>query len=173
MFVKNRDMLLSIIGVPTVIAAMFLAHLLNCMEVTNNMKKFMQILSGICCIIAVVALVAYVPTLFGSRNWFIQMSMFSTVRSGGTTGFLGNLLNVAIICIGFGEMGWNGFKASKGEDRKAIKTALIAGSAMTVLFIISLICSIAMHIFTFGDLLMVLFAAAYTGVVFAGIKTNG
>lgn len=134
------------------------------------MQKVIRILSGISGALAALSIVANAPALFGGKSWFLRFAMFNMVKSGGAMGFMGNLLGILLMFAGFGAMFWYGWKASKGEDRKAIKSALIAGVAMTVLSLLSLFCSIAGHMFTMGDILILLFPAAYTFCIFSGIK---
>ncbi len=131
------------------------------------MKKFIQIISVVSGIIAVLSVVLNIQVLFNGNGWFFRFAMFSIVRSGGIMGYLGNLLSMVLVAAGFGSMFWFGLGAARGKGMKTVRSALIAGAAMTVLSIISLICAIAGGMFNFGDIIILALPAVYTFCVFS------
>ena len=131
------------------------------------MKKFIQVISVVSGIIAVLSVILNIQVLFNGTGWFFRFAMFSIVRSGGIMGYLGNLLSMLLVAAGFGAMFWFGMGAVRGRGMKSVRSALIAGAAMTVLSIISLICAIAGGMFNFGDLIILALPAVYTFCVFS------
>lgn len=131
------------------------------------MKRIIQVISVLSGLIAVLALILNFQVIFGGSSWFFRFAMFSMVRDGGFMGYLGNLLSMLIVVVGFGAMCIFGFKVVKGGGMKAVRPALLAGVLMTLLSVISLICSISGHMFTFGDLIILAMPAVYTFCVFS------
>lgn len=131
------------------------------------MKKFIQVISVVSGIIAVLSVVLNIQVLFNGNGWFFRFAMFSIVRRGGIMGYLGNLLSMVLVAAGFGSMFWFGLGAARGKGMKTVRSALIAGAAMTVLSIISLICAIAGGMFNFGDIIILALPAVYTFCVFS------
>lgn len=132
------------------------------------MKRTIQIISVISGLVAVLAVVLNIQVLFGGNSGFFRFAMFSMVRNGGVMGYLGNLLSMIIVAAGFGGMCICGFKVAAGGGVKAMRPALLAGLLMTIMAVISLICSIAGKMFNFGDLIILALPAVYTFFVFAG-----
>lgn len=132
------------------------------------MRKLIRIMSVLCLLIAAITLVTGIPVIFGTNNGWLKFAMFRLVQNGGVMGFIGNLMNIALLAYGFTLMGWYGFKTLKSDNGKAVKAALIAGGVMSILAVISLICSISSHNFTLGDILILIFPIGYTGVIFTG-----
>ncbi len=132
------------------------------------MKRTIQVISVLSGLIAVLALVLNIQVIFGGNSGFFRFAMFSMVRNGGFMGYLGNLLSMLIVVAGFGAMCIFGFKVAKGGGVKAMRPALLAGILMTLLAVISLICSIAGKMFNFGDIVILGMPAVYTFCVFAG-----
>lgn len=132
------------------------------------MKRTIQILSVISGLVAVLAVVLNIQVLFGGNSWFFRFAMFSVVKNGGVMGYLGNLLSMIIVAAGFGGMCICGFKVAAGGGVKAMRPALLAGLLMTIMAVISLVCSIAGKMFNFGDLIIIALPAVYTFCVFAG-----
>ncbi len=124
----------------------------------------MSVISGL---IAVLAIVLNIQVLFGGNSWFLRFAMFSVVKNGGIMGYLGNLLSMLIVAAGFGGMCFSGLKVAAGGGVKAMRPALIAGVFMTVMAVISLICSISQKMFNFGDLIILALPAVYTFCVFS------
>ena len=122
-------------------------------------------MSVLCLLIAAITLVAGIPVIFGTNNGWLRFAMFRLVQNGGIMGFIGNLMSIALLAYGFTLMGWYGFKTLKSDNGKAV---LIAGGVMSMLAVISLICSISSHNFTLGDILILIFPIGYTGVIFTG-----
>ena len=132
------------------------------------MKRTIQVISVISGLVAVLAVVMNIQVLFGGNSWFFRFAMFSVVKNGGFMGYLGNLLSMVIVAAGFGGMCICGLKVAAGGGVKAMRPALLAGLLMTIMAVISLICSIAGKMFNFGDLIIIALPAAYTFCVFAG-----
>lgn len=130
------------------------------------MKGIVKVISGLSGIIAILSVILNFQMLFGKSSGFFRFAMFSLVKSGGFMGFLGNLISVLIIAVGFGAMCFFGFKATRGGDMKSVRSALAAGIIMTIISVISLICSIISHIFNFGDLIILAMPVVYTVCVF-------
>lgn len=124
------------------------------------MKRITQIISVISLLLAAVALIFNFQVLFG-KSYFIRFAIFSTVRSGDMLGFLGNLLGLLITSFAFAAMGIYGSLLSIFNREKARKPALISGICVTVFALISLFFSFGNN-FNFGDILIVLFPAAFT-----------
>ena len=136
------------------------------------MKRAIKVLSILSGIMALLILVAGVPVLFGNKNWFIRFAMFNMVRGGNIFGFIGNLASILLLAYLFFAMCYRGLRVAKGASTKTIKSALIAGIVVTILTIISMICSISMKMFNFGDIIIVGFPLVYTFCIFREIKTN-
>lgn len=66
-----------------------------------------------------------------------------------------------------------GLRAVKGHGMKVIRSALTAGAFMTVMAIISLICSISKGIFNFGDIIVLAMPAVYTFCLFSASDKLG
>ena len=130
------------------------------------MKSLIKVLSVLSGIIAVLSVVLNIQVLFNGSGWFFRFAMFSMIRSGGFMGYLGNLLSMLMVAAGFGAMCLFGFKTMNG-GMKAVRSALVAGGLMTLLSIISLICSIAGGMFNFGDIIILALPAAYTFCIFS------
>lgn len=127
------------------------------------MRKTIRICSFLCAVMALLTLVMGIAAITG-HNIFIGIRLFSLAADGGFTGFLGNLLGIAITFFGFGALALYGFNSEK--DTSARKNAFIYGCIMTVICIISAIFSIVTRKFTMGDLLAAALPAIYTFAVF-------
>ncbi len=124
------------------------------------MKRITQVISVISILIAAVALIFNFQVLFG-KSYFIRFAIFSTIRSGDLMGFLGNLLGLLITSFAFAAMGFYGAMLSIFNKEKARKPALISGICVTVFALVSLFFSFNSG-FNVGDILIVLFPAAFT-----------
>ena len=124
------------------------------------MKKVTQVISVISILIGIVALIFNFQVLFG-KSYFIRFAIFSTIRSGDMMGFLGNLLGLLATSFAFLIMGFYGAMLSIFNKEKARKPALISGVCVTLFAIVSLFFSFG-HNFNIGDVLIVLFPAAFT-----------
>lgn len=132
------------------------------------MKKTITVLSVVSGLVAILAVVLNIQVIFGGESYFFRFAMFSMMRSGGAMGYLGNLLSMLIVAAGFGGMCLSGLKAVRVGGMKAVRSSLIAGGLMTLLSVISLICSIAGGMFNFGDIVILLMPAVYTFLIFSG-----
>lgn len=127
------------------------------------MKKTIRICSFLCAVMALMTLAMGIAAITG-HSFFIGIRLFSLAANGGLTGFLGNLLGVAITFFGFGALALYGFNADK--DASARKNAFIYGCIMTVICIISTIFALVTRKFTMGDLMAAALPAIYTFAVF-------
>lgn len=132
------------------------------------MKRVTQIISVVSLLIAAVALIFNFQVLFG-RSYFIRFAIFSTIRSGDMMGFLGNLLGLLLTSFAFAAMGIYGVMLTIFNKEKARKPALISGICVTLLALVSLFFSFHNN-FNIGDILIVLFPAAFTFCVIETTK---
>lgn len=123
------------------------------------MKKVLTVSSILCGVMALVSLITGIQVLSG-RGYFVGLAMFSMVRSGTVMGFFGNIVSIALTCGGFGTMAYHGLFS--GSSSKSHKNAFVWGCVMTVLCIISLICSFGAGTFNFGDIILTALPAVYT-----------
>ncbi len=131
------------------------------------MKKTIQVISLLSGILAVLSVILNFQVIFGGNSGFFRYAMFSMVKNGGAMGYLGNLVSMLIVAAGFGAMCIFGIHAAGGGGMKSVRTALTAGGIMTVMSVISLICSIAGGMFSFGDIIILILPALYTFLVFS------
>lgn len=124
------------------------------------MKRLTQVISVISILIAAVALIFNFQVLFG-KSYFIRFAIFSTIRNGDLLGFLGNLLGLLITSFAFAAMGFYGAMLSIFNKEKARKPALISGVCVTLFALVSLFFSFSQN-FNIGDILIILFPAAFT-----------
>lgn len=131
------------------------------------MKKTIQVISLLSGILAVLSVILNFQVIFGGNSGFFRYAMFSMVKNGGAMGYLGNLVSMLIIAAGFGAMCIFGLHAAGGGGMRSVRTALTAGGIMTVMSVISLICSVAGGMFSFGDIIILILPALYTFLVFS------
>ena len=133
------------------------------------MRKIVIFCSVLCGITAVLSLIMGIRVLFAGMgnspyryyNYYIGIRVFSMAQSGTIGGFIGNLLGVAVSCVGFGAMTLYGFMNSQN----AKKNAFVFGLIMTGVCLVSVISAIITKSFTIGDLYMLALPAAYTFAV--------
>ena len=124
-------------------------------------RKIVIFCSVLCGITAILSLVMGIRVLFigtKSNSYFIALRVFSMAQSGTISGFIGNLLGVAVSFAGFGAMALYGF----ANSQNAKKNAFVFGCIMTGVCLISVIVAIVSKTFTIGDLYMLALPAAYT-----------
>lgn len=132
------------------------------------MKKTIRVISWLSGVMAVLTLVLNIKVVFGGESYFFRYAMFSMMNNGGIMGYLGNLLSMLIVVLGFGAMFLFGLHALNGGGMKAVRPALIAGGLMSVLSVISLVCSIASGKFNFfGDIIILAMPVVYTLFMFS------
>lgn len=124
------------------------------------MKKVINICSVLCGIIAVLSLIMGIRVLTGGKFLF-GLHIFYMAQRGTFFGFLGNLLGVAITCLGFGVLALYGFSNSHNAKRNGF----IYGLIMTVICLVSMVASIISRNFTIGDLFIAALPAIYTFAV--------
>lgn len=124
------------------------------------MKRITQVISVMSLFIALLTIILNFGALFG-RSLFMRFAVFSIIKSGGTMGFIGNLLAMLLTAIAFAAMGWFGVQLTILNKEKARKPAFISGVCVTILALISLFFSFGNN-FTFGDIIVLLFPAVYT-----------
>lgn len=131
------------------------------------MKNIVRVISWISGVMAVLTLVLNFKVIFGGQSFFFRYAMFSMVNSGGFMGYLGNLLSMLLMVLGFACMFFFGLRALSGGGMSAVRPALIAGGLMSLLSIISLFCSIASGKFNFfGDIIILAMPVVYTLCLF-------
>ena len=123
-------------------------------------RRIVIFCSILCGITAVLSVVMGIRVLTG-HGYIIGLRIFSMAQKGTMTGFIGNLLGMAVSCVGFGVLALYGFINSQ----EAKKNAFIYGLIMTGVCLISVIVAIASKTFTIGDLYMLALPAAYTFAV--------
>lgn len=124
------------------------------------MKRVINICSALCGITAILSLVMGIRVLTG-HGFLVGLRIFSMAESGTFIGFLGNLLGIAVSCIGFGLLAWYGF----GKSQSAKKSGFIYDLVMTGICLISMIAAIIGGSFTLGDLFIFALPAVYTYAV--------
>ncbi|MCM1522827.1 MAG: hypothetical protein NC120_00020 [Ruminococcus sp.] len=127
------------------------------------MKKTLDICSLLCGVTALLSLVFGIRAMSGG-SFFVGLRMFGMAERGTFMGFIGNLLGIAVGCLGFGSMAVCGFSGSV----KLRKNGFIYGLVMTALCIISAIAALIARDFTVGDIFIAALPAVYT---FAMLKT--
>lgn len=121
------------------------------------MKKVINACSVLCGVTALLSLVMGIRVLTGG-SFFIGLRIFSMAENGTFIGFIGNLLGVAVSCIGFGILAFCGF----GSSQSAKRNGFIYGLIMTGICLVSMIAAIIGRSFTIGDLFIAALPAVYT-----------
>lgn len=120
-------------------------------------EKTLNATSILSLLIAIIMLMLGIRALFG-RSVFVGLALFSMARNGTAMEFIGNILGIIIACGGFGLMGMHGLSSSNSSKQSGV----IYGIIMTIICIISMICSMVIKSLGLGDILMVLLPVAYT-----------
>ena len=89
------------------------------------MKKTITALSLLSGLVAVLSVILNIQVLFNGNSWFFRFAMFSITRGGGFMGYLGNLMSMLIVALGFGVMCVCGLRAVKGHGMKVIRSGRI------------------------------------------------
>ncbi len=132
---------------------------------SSTAKSLVRKISVITLIMAVIMAVVCVKGFFSNNGSFISFALFRMIGGGNAMSFIENLLSLIIMCGGFGYMGYYGLRCI--DEASKSRKAFLYGAAMTVICFISMICSIAIGTFGFGDLLIVILSGAYTyGVLY-------
>lgn len=126
------------------------------------MKETIRITSVLCGIMAVISIVTGIRVLTG-HGYFVGLAIFSMARSGTVMGFFGNIIGMALTALGFGAMAVFGFSLVKSSAIR--KKAFVWGVVMSVLCLISVICSIFARSFNFGDIILLALPVVYTYAV--------
>lgn len=124
------------------------------------MKKVINVCSVLCGITAVLSLILGIRVLTGG-SFLFGLHIFYMAERGTFFGFLGNLLGIAITCLGFGALALYGF----GSSQNAKRNSFIYGLIMTAICLISVIAAIIGRSFTIGDLFIAALPAVYTFAV--------
>ncbi|MCI7766633.1 MAG: hypothetical protein MSJ26_01435 [Oscillospiraceae bacterium] len=126
------------------------------------MKKLIDITSVFSGIVAIITLILGIRVLTG-HGYFVGLALFSMARQGIMFGFIGNLLGIAVTCMGFGAMAFYGITSDRSSSRK---NAFIWGLVMSAICLISFFCSIFAHIFNIGDIFFLVLPLIYTFGIF-------
>lgn len=127
------------------------------------MRKLIDITSLLCGIAAIVSLIFGIRVLTG-HGYFIGLALFSMTRQGTVFGFIGNIIGIAVTCGGFGAMGFYGLTSARSASSR--KNAFIWGLVMSVICLVSLVCSIFAGSFNFGDIVFIALPLIYTYGIF-------
>lgn len=127
------------------------------------MRKLIDITSLLCGIAAIVSLIFGIRVLTG-HGYFIGLALFSMTRQGTVFGFIGNIIGIAVTCGGFGAMGFYGLTSPRSASSR--KNAFIWGLVMSVICLVSLVCSIFAGSFNFGDIIFLALPLIYTYGIF-------
>lgn len=124
-------------------------------------KKSVEFTSVISLLVAALMIFFGIKAITG-HSVFIGLAVFSMAKSGTMMAFVGNLMGIFVAGGGFGIMGLSGIAG--GE--KGRRTGLISGFLISIICIISLICSICSHNFSLGDILITALPIIYSlGVI--------
>ena len=121
------------------------------------MKKALSVCSVLCGIISVLSLIFGIRSLTG-HNFLISLRLFNMAANGTFFGFIGNVLGIAVTCLGFGALAYFGFR----KDTSSKKQGFIYGLVLTGICLLSLVISIFTGHFTLGDLFITAVPAVYT-----------
>lgn len=124
------------------------------------MKKTVTVCSVLCAIAALASLVMGIRVLTG-HGFIVGLRIFSMAEQGTFIGFIGNLLGIAVACLGFGALAACGL----GLVKNAQKNGFIFGLVMTGICLISMIAAIFSGSFSIGDLFIFALPAIYTYAV--------
>lgn len=127
------------------------------------MKKTVTVCSVLCAVAALASLVMGIRVLTG-HGFFIGLRIFSMAEQGTFIGFIGNLLGIAVACLGFGALAVCGL-GGLGLIKNAQKNGFIFGLIMTGICLISMIAAIFSGSFSIGDLFILALPAIYTYAV--------
>lgn len=128
------------------------------------MKKTVSVCSVLCGIVALATLILGIRAIFTNNSFYVGLSLFHFAAQSKFMGFIGNVLGIAVTCLGFGALAYCGFSGTQSSK----KNGFIYGLIMTGVCVISMIASIAGKSFTMGDLFITLLPAVYT---FATLKS--
>lgn len=121
------------------------------------MKKAVSVCSVLCGIVAVLSLIFGIRALSGN-NFFIGLRIFNLAAQGSFMGFIGNIMGIAVTCLGFGILALCGFSGTQSAKKKGF----IYGLIMTGICAVSMIAAIFSHTFSLGDVFITLIPAGYT-----------
>ena len=124
------------------------------------MKRVIYTCSVLSGVTALLTLVMGIRVLTG-HSFIIGIRIFNMASSGTFNGFIGNLLGIAVTCLGFGALAVYGF----GTSQKAKQNSFGYGIAMTVICLVSMIAAIIGKSFTMGDFFLAALPAVYTFAV--------
>lgn len=127
------------------------------------MRKLIDITSVLCGIAAIISLIMGIRVITG-HGYFVGLALFSMAKSGTIFGFIGNLLGIAVMTLGFGIMGYCGLTSSHSSSSR--KSAFIWGLVMSGICLLSLFCSIFARTFSIGDVFFIALPLVYTFGIF-------
>lgn len=122
-------------------------------------EKTVSVCSVLCGIVALATLVLGIRAIFTNNSFYVGLSLFHFAAQSKFMGFIGNVLGIAVTCLGFGALAYCGFSGTQSSK----KNGFIYGLIMTGVCV-----SIAGKSFTMGDLFITLLPAVYT---FATLKS--
>lgn len=95
------------------------------------------------------------------HGFFVGLRIFSMAEQGTFIGFIGNLLGIAVSCLGFGALAVCGLGLVKNSQ----KNGFVYGLVMTGICLISMLAAIFSGSFSIGDLFIFALPAVYTYAV--------
>ena len=125
------------------------------------MKKAVSVCSVLCAVVALATLALGVRAVFTNNSFYVGLSLFHFAAQGTFMGFIGNILGIAVTCLGFGALALFGFSGTQS----AKKSGFIYGLIMTGICVLSMIAAIAGKSFSMGDVFITLLPAVYTYAV--------
>lgn len=126
------------------------------------MRKLIDITSVFCGIVALITLILGIRVITG-HGYFVGLALFSMARQGTMFGFIGNILGIAVTCLGFGAMAFYGITSNRSSSRK---NAFIWGLVMSAICLLSFFCSIFARTFNIGDIFFLVLPLLYTFGIF-------
>lgn len=124
------------------------------------MKTVVKVCSVLCGVTALASLVMGIRVLTG-HGFFVGLRIFYMAEQGTFIGFIGNLLGIAVACLGFGALAVCGF----GLVKNAGRNGFIYGLVVTGICLISAVAAIFGGSFSVGDLFIFALPAVYTYAV--------
>ena len=127
--------------------------------------KPIKVTSGLCIATSALTLITGILAMFNTnRSHYAMFALFSMLRHGTIIGFIGNLLGIVLMGGGFLAMGYYALKMQRIPNYS--RQAFIYSCLVSILAVISLICSIAAHTFNFGDIIFTLLPIAHLFLIF-------
>jgi len=122
------------------------------------LKRILKICSVICIVMSFLALCVGFLALT-SKSYFVGFALFFMLKKGSIISFIGNLIAIIIFVLCYFQCGLNGLLSLR--DNKYAKTGFGYSIALIILSLISIICSLVLKVFGFGDIMLLLLPMLY------------